>query len=287
MSMSEREVSEHPDTRRPLPRWLVVPVIILSAAVTAAAMSMTGLRGPAVAWERANRGIEEVWFGGRAPEPAPGDPSGAVLTAAAVPGIPTIAAGAPLVHADRGFCTSCHAVIGAQGTPVPAIHSMSVMSHEYRGVCANCHVSRVAPSLGGLMPVAGTPVAAKPDPLTRGPTEAEWQGLEVVPGASGVVVQSAEGRAKRLGFEKGDVISSINALPVRTMADFVSVTQNGRLSQGAVIVRRADRRLAFELAEPTANPPPPPEAQPRGGSETRWGSPGAAPIVLPPPNARF
>jgi S1-C subfamily serine protease len=90
-----------------------------------------------------------------------------------------------------------------------------------------------------------------------------------------VVVHSAEGTARRLGVQMGDIVTSINAAPVRTMADFVRVTDTGALAQGAVIVRRDTQRLAFEF---TGSPPVAQPAAVRGG---------AAPVVLPPPNAQF
>lgn len=280
MNMSEAESIQDPDAKRkPLPRWLVVPVILSSAAATVAAMSMTGMRGPALAWDRANRSIEAGWFGAPSDpnaEVMPGAPAGPARTVAGAPGVPMIVSGAALTHMDRGVCTSCHAVVSAQGTPVPAIHSMSVLTHEYRGVCGNCHLFRVAPTFGGATAVAGTPVAPRPQPA--GPSEAEWQGLEVAPGATGVVVQSAEGKAGRVGLQTGDLVTSINGAQVKTMTDFVRVTENGTLAQGAVIVRRNEQRLAFELTVSTPNP------QPAAGG--RWGG-ATNPVVLPPPNAQF
>ncbi len=179
-------------------------------------------------------------------------------------------------HADRGVCTSCHSIVTLQGVPVPAIHSMSVMTHEYRGVCANCHQVSLALGVNAGSPVAGIRVPAAPAPAPAGaakqPAEAEWQGLEVAPSGQGVAVAGAEGAAQRLGMQTGDLVLSINARPINSMADFVSATANGTLATGTVIVRRNTQRLAFEFAPPT------PVGQTQMG--TPWASaPGAAPAV--------
>jgi hypothetical protein len=263
------------DERKPLPRWLVVPLIVASAAVTVAAMSMTGLRGPAVAWERANHGIEQAWFGEQSP-PQPTPPGDAILPVAGSPAVPTIVAGAVMTHADRGVCTACHAIVSLQGTPVPAINSLSSMPHAFRGVCSNCHVARPART-AFASPVAGTPVSPPPAaPPAAAVTEGEWQGLEVSAGPTGVVIRSAEGSAGLVGIRAGDVVTSINALPVQSVADFVRITQGGALAQAALIVRRGGQRLAFELGG-MQNPAPP-------APNTNWGT---SPVVLPAPNAQL
>jgi len=272
---SEGANSVNVEERKPLPRWLVVPLIVASAAVTAAAMSMTGMRGPAVAWERANRGIEQAWFGEQgAPQLIP--PNDPVLPVAGSPAVPTIVAGAVMTHADRGVCTACHAVVTLQGTPVPAINSLSSMPHAFRGVCSNCHVARPART-AFASPVAGTPVSPPPaPPPAPAVTEGEWQGLEVSAGPTGVVVRSAEGSAGLLGIRAGDVVGSINGVPVQSVADFVRITQGGTLAQAAIIVRRGGQRLAFELGGSQNAAPPAPT--------TNWGT---SPVVLPAPNAQL
>jgi hypothetical protein len=176
--------------------------------------------------------------------------AGPVMPVAAQPGVPTILWGTPIGHGDRGPCTNCHGVVMPQGMPVPAISALSVMPHAYRGVCNNCHEVRVMP-LGA--PVAGVITVPPMDamagaPPKRAPTEAEWMGLEVGVAPQGVLVNGVEATAKRAGMRVGDLISSINGIPITTVADFVAVTQNGKLAQGAVIARREGQRLAFELA---------------------------------------
>jgi hypothetical protein len=138
-----------------------------------------------------------------------------------------------------------------QGMPVPAISALSAMPHAYRGVCNNCHEVKVMPlgaPVAGMitLPPAGAMTGNTPNGM-RAPTEAEWMGLEVGVAPQGVLVNGVEGMAKRAGMRVGDVIMSINAVPVRTVADFVAVTQNGGLMQGTVIARREGQRLAFEL----------------------------------------
>jgi hypothetical protein len=195
------------------------------------------------------------------PQAQPSTPLGAVLPSpvvpvAAQPGVPVIIWGTPIGHGDRGPCTNCHGVIMPQGMLVPAISALSVMPHAYRGVCNNCHEVKVMP-LGA--PVAGVitvppPGAMAGNPPKRAPTEAEWLGLEVGVAPQGVLVNGVEGMAKRAGMRVGDVIASINAVPVDTVADFVAVTQNGGLTQGAVIARREGQRLAFELGPRAGQP---------------------------------
>ena len=183
------------ETKKSLPRWLVLFVVVATGGITTAAMFATGLRGPAMAWDRASRGVESVWQGdpqGAQPMPmqvpmapvaqaaqplpqpvAPAVPQaapqpamqpsaaptaispGPVVPVAAQPGVPTIIWGTPIGHGDRGPCTNCHSVVLPQGMPVPAISALSVMPHAYRGVCNNCHEIEVS-WLRSLIPVAGT-----------------------------------------------------------------------------------------------------------------------------------
>jgi hypothetical protein len=289
-------MSEHDDTKKSLPRWLVLVVVLATGGITAVAMFATGLRGPAMAWDRASKGVESVWAGDpqatsatpvqpvqsmatagvpaeqvaspptaqAAPQPAAqpmgqpqaqqGMPLGAgvpnpVVPVAAQPGVPVIVWGTPIGHGDRGPCTNCHSVVMPQGMLVPAISALSVMPHAYRGVCHNCHEVRVMPlgaPVAGLITVPPTGAMAG-NPPKRAPTEAEWLGLEVGVAPQGVLVNGVEGIAKRAGMRVGDVITSINAVPIDTVADFVAATQNGGLTQGAVIARREGQRLAFEL----------------------------------------
>src|SRR5262245_35248323 len=58
--MSEQVEKE---TKKSLPRWLVLAVVVATGGITAAAMFATGLRGPSIAWDRASKGVESVWPG--------------------------------------------------------------------------------------------------------------------------------------------------------------------------------------------------------------------------------
>ena len=84
-------------------------------------------------------------------------------------------------------------------------------------------------------------------------------GLEVGPDPQGAVVKAVEATARRLGVQANDLVSSINGMPIRSVADFVQATQNGGLSQGVLIVVRNGQRLAFDFSQ-TAAPSPPPVA---------------------------
>jgi hypothetical protein len=290
IAMSDAKID--PATKKALPRWLVIVVIMATAGITAAALSATGLRGPAMAWDRANKGVAGVWSGeaARSPmddpqrlttqaatlpaaqtnmappvvAPAMASPAPAPAVAAPIVGQPVALAGAPVIvwgtpigHGDRGPCTNCHSVVFPQGTAMPTINSQSSMPHEFRGVCNNCHLitRRGLALVAGMAMGPGVPNAAKPI------TEAEWRGLEVGPSPVGVMVNGADGAAKRAGMKVGDVITSINAVATNSVADFVRATENGALMQGAVIARRDGQRLAFELGPRNApeprNPPEP------------------------------
>lgn len=237
---------------RSLPPWVMVLVLLLTAGFTVWAMSMTGFKGPAAAWDQAHDVVDGVWGQEHDPGvpqiagwglPTPLEP-GAAKQVAGLPGVPPIIAGVRAPHADRGVCTSCHSVLSPQSLPIPSITSTSTMTHEYRGVCSNCHQLAVS----GALPAARMTAAAAPTP---GPAEAEWLGLEVAPSSGGVVVKGVEGLGARRGVLANDLVSSINGVAISSMQDFVRVTQNGALTQGALIVSRAGQRLAFELAPST------------------------------------
>lgn len=244
---------------------MVLGAVIATAVVTAWAMSETGLAGPLMSWERAEEAVDQVWSStpvSQAP-PAPtammptaAQPPNAARMVAGLPGVPPIVSGAASVHADRGACTTCHAVSTPQGGPIPSIRSFSMMPHEFRGVCGNCHQVTSGPgpvgsAVAGTVAVPqglGAPVPQASPP----PNEAEWNGLEVSGAAQGVVVAATEGASAQTGLQRGDVVLSVNGLKVPTVADFAQVTQNGMLPQGAMIVARNGQRLAVELGTPAA-----------------------------------
>ena len=275
---------------QPLPRWLIGTAVLVAATVTAGAMWMTRFRGPQMAWDAAHAAVEGAWgepWEHAASPNLPADPGWTGNPAKTVAGaavVPTIVAAAPIPHVDRGACTTCHSVVSSLGRPIPTIRSYSAMPHEFRGICVNCHQVTVAATgnmVAGTAPLAQPPAApaqaAPAQTPPRQPAEGEWQGLEVGPSPYGVLVNGAEAAAGRRGLAAGDLVVSINGALIRSMLDFVEVTQKGRLPQGTVIVDRKGQRLAFELGQAPAPPAPhaawpSPVAQP-----TQWPSPPAAP----------
>jgi hypothetical protein len=252
--------------RRKLPNWVVLLVVLATGAFTVWAMSETRLRGPVVAWEHAHAAVDGVW-GAEPPDPSALEHFGKPVASAL--GIPPIVGGTPLAHADRGVCTSCHAVVGPQGGAVPGISATSTMTHEYRGICSNCHQFR-----GAASRASGSPMLPA-TPIAQAPSEAEWLGLEIGPAPQGVVIQGVEGLAARRGVLPSDHVASLNGIPIRSIADFLRATQNGMLAQGTLIVLRGGRRLAFELGANAETPPPAPPPPP------------AAPLVGGPAEVQF
>src|SRR5689334_8993945 len=76
------------DTRKSLPRWLVLAVVVATGGITAAAMFATGLRGPAMAWDRASKGVEGVWPTDTQGAPAMAAPPGTPQTVPATQATP-------------------------------------------------------------------------------------------------------------------------------------------------------------------------------------------------------
>lgn len=269
--------------RRPLPRWAVIAVILVTGGVTAFALSASGLQGPQMAWYEASGAVDQVWAG--APMTADdqhrgrhglaaGVPSDAARQVAGVRGLPAILNGTPRPHGDRGPCTNCHQVLLVPGVPMPSITSGAQMPHPYRGVCGNCHLVD-----GAGRTVAGTITAPVPPPAPPRLAEVDWLGLELqVPtqaaptavggqptaaarATPGAVVTKAEGKAARSGVQRGDIVTSINAVAIVDRAAFQQATQNGALRQGTVVALRNGQRLAFEIPAAAAASPGP-AAQP-------------------------
>ena len=118
--------------RADTPRWLVVLVVVVTGAITAAVLSAAGLPRPATARARP-----------------------------VMPGAPTIVWGSPIGHADRGACTDCHRIVDREGERLPRISPLSSLPHEFRGVCNNCHA--VEPSrILALLPAGAMPNPAGP-----------------------------------------------------------------------------------------------------------------------------
>jgi hypothetical protein len=198
---------------------------------------------------------------------------GSGLLVAGATGPPVIPAGAVAPHTDRGVCTNCHMVVSSRQNPIPAISANSTMPHEFRGVCSNCHRLAIqgGPNTNPYRTQAATPVAAVRQVVTPGTmapartaTEGEWMGLEVTPitpltarqygvfdGTPGLVVAEAEGQAATVGIRAGDVVVSVNGVPITYMADFFQATRNGTLTQGVVEVVRQGQRLSVNIAQAT------------------------------------
>jgi hypothetical protein len=113
-------------------RWLVIVLVLAAAGITAAAWSTSGLARPDGA--------------------PPGARSGA----------PSIVAGSPIGHPDRGACTGCHRIVSWEGERLPAISALSSLPHEFRGVCSNCHSLR-ASWLLSVLPAFALPNPAGPN----------------------------------------------------------------------------------------------------------------------------
>ncbi len=123
------------------------------------------------------------------------------------------------------------------------------MGHEYRGVCTNCH--RLPDPGRIILPPYVTPAevavaAVRPTvafPTTtpaKVATEGEWLGLEVTPitpltarqygipeRIQGLVVAEAEAQAATAGIRAGDMLLSINGMPIAQMTDFFQATRTG------------------------------------------------------------
>jgi len=188
-------------------------------------------------------------------------------------GVPVIRAGAVPVHADRGACANCHTVLSSRGNPIPDINATSSSPHEIRGVCSNCHQlanqNGLNANRGGTqaaMPMAsvGRVVASTTVPLTTA-TEGEWMGLEVAPitpltagqykipyGTRGLVVAEAEGQAAVAGLRAGDVLLSVNGVPISNMTDFFQATWNGTQTRGVAEVLRKGQTLSLNIAQTTS-----------------------------------
>jgi len=220
---------------QPLPRWLIGAAVLVAGVATAGAMWMTRFKGPQMAWDAAHAAVEGAWgepWEHAASPNLPADPGwtgNPVQPVAGAAVTPTIVAGSPMVHVDRGACTTCHSVVSSLGKPIVGIRSYSTMPHEFRGICVNCHqvtVPATGNMVAGAAPLAQPPAAPAQTP-PRQPSEAEWQGLEVGPSPYGVLVNGAEAAAGRRGLAAGDLVVSINGAPIRTMLEFSRSRRKG------------------------------------------------------------
>ncbi len=226
---------------------------------------------------------------------------------------PTIQVGAQSRHAERGPCTFCHLVVDALGATIPAIKAMSSIPHRYRGgICINCHKvpsrsssSSVAGSgmtRSALRPLAFTrpqpinplavkPLAIKPQSVVpkKQPTEAAWLGMEVVPitkltatqyklpsNIRGLVLAETEAQAATAGLMAGDVLISVNGIPVGDMNAFLQATEQGKAPGGPVSILREGKVMSAVIGQSGQAAAPQPVrgggAQPAAGAQV-WRGP--------------
>ncbi|MBW7995931.1 MAG: hypothetical protein FVQ81_05025 [Candidatus Glassbacteria bacterium] len=155
--------------------------------------------------------------------------------------------------------------------PIPPISVNSPMPHAFRGVCAKCH--RIVP--GSSLPYppvysrvgqAGRGNSALPTPAQQRASrkvlvEGHWLGMELIPitpelarmynlpaGVSGLLVDEVTLEAAESGLLAGDVLQSINNIPVANLRDFELATRKVELLPTATLgVLRNRRRATITL----------------------------------------
>ncbi len=289
--------------RREIPGWFIGIAVIATMLVTAfVVMQRNPDRWPAQAVEMPTLVAQEaspMMAIGRGSQPYQ------VVAATAPAQPPTIRAGQPPIHEDRGACATCHQVVDTVGNAIPAISAYSSLPHPYNGgLCINCHRTIPAPA-GNILPMAATRVPPAPMPAAPAqPTEAAWLGMEVSPitrvtaqqyqipaGTAGVVVAEVEAQAQTAGLQAGDVVVAVDNQPVTDMLSFTNVTRNGGLEVGSVIVLRAgqqlqvmlDSRPAAAAAAPAAQRAPVEVAPDPGTAGSGW----PQPLAGAPPSAAW
>jgi len=183
--------------------------------------------------------------------------------------VPPISASSTMPHEYRGVCSNCHRLTN------PSQFNANANVYRAQPATQVAAVTRIAPA-PAMTPMAAPPALA-PVPPAMAPvrtatpakvaTEGEWMGLEVTPitpltatqygipaGTRGLVVAEAEAQAAAVGVKAGDVVESINGMPITQMADFFQVTQNGMATGGMVGIVRQGKRLAINLTQTPAPP---------------------------------
>ena len=247
--------------------WLIILVVLVTAFVTSWAMlkykpsqglDASSYYPPQQVTQNLSPGVAAL--------------QGGWQLAAGTTWIPVIRAGAVAPHTDRGVCTECHTVVRGGQQPIPPISASAIMPHEYRGVCSNCHrfskpfglnTNPYRTQVATPMALVAAPRVLTPPPATAA-TEGEWMGLEVTPitqltarqygipaGIRGLLVAEAEAQAALAGIKAGDVVVSINGVPITQMTDFFQATGNGTLTGGVLEIARQGKRLAVNLAQTT------------------------------------
>jgi len=178
---------------------------------------------------------------------------------------------------------SAPTLVGNQQAPMLFVAPPVEMPHGYAGICSRCHRMAVGTWSQPGSATTAEPPTARPTALqtvagttggtnrtTRAnttttaaaPTEASWLGMEVslitnrsvaryhlAAGTTGVVVAEAEAQAGVAGVLAGDLVVTVNRIPVGNLTEFVIITDNGALSGGTVEVLRSGKRLGFELGQ--------------------------------------
>jgi len=164
-----------------------------------------------------------------------------------------ITADAVSLHANRGACTTCHAILEPTA---PAL----VRPHSDRGVCTSCHTSikssapaaSPGPGATAAATAQGTPrtmgpgVAAPPIPPNAvKPTLVPVFGMEVIPAPGGLKVTGVMGNsyASRAGVKAGDMVIGCNGAKVSDLAQFkLAVDKSAPESNANVTFLRDGRK---------------------------------------------
>ncbi len=157
---------------------------------------------------------------------------------------------------------------------VPPITMNSPLPHKYVGVCSQCHEvvqGRVPLNLLNVPPnsQAGTtyqsnyslPSPARQNAAHKILVEGHWLGMELIPitpelareyrlpaGVTGLLVDEVTLEAAESGLLAGDVLKSINGIPVNTLEDFELATrQVESLSSVTLRALRNGRQVTLTL----------------------------------------
>jgi len=161
-----------------------------------------------------------------------------------------IQADAVSLHANRGACTDCHAIIKPTA---PVL----VRPHIVRGLCTSCHKSiksntpAASPGQGTAATAQGAPktmwqgVAAPPIPPNAvKPTLVPVFGMEVVPVSGGLKVTGVMGNsyASRAGVKTGDMVIGCNGAKVSDLAQFQAAVNKSAPESNANVTFMRDGR---------------------------------------------
>lgn len=182
---------------------------------------------------------------------------------------PNIRATSTLHHDHRGICTNCHRMANQSGLKTNPGSIQAPIPTAAVGPAVAPRMAAVGQAVAPRMTAVGQQaVAPRMTAPLRTATEGEWIGLEVAPitpitgrqyqipyGTRGLVVVEAEGPAAIAGLKAGDVVLSVNGVPISNMTDFFQANWGGTLTQGVVEVLRQGQKLAVNIAQ-TTNPAP-------------------------------